>query len=113
MHKTKDNGGRRATLATRKPLLPVPAFKSLEEAARFWSTHDTTEYEMEDLDETIEVSPSFKARLQRRKAERLAELLGLAPEQWQKTQKIARRKKMPSQTLLKRWIDEGLQREVA
>jgi len=113
MHKTKRNGERRASLAKQKSLLPVPTFKSLEEEARFWDTHDTTEYEMEDLDETIEVSPSFKARLQRRKAERLAELLGLAPDQWQKTLKVARRKKMPSQTLLKRWIDEGLQREAA
>lgn len=114
MHKTKKrNNARRASPAKQKTLLPVPTFETLEEEARFWGTHDTTEYKMEDLDETIEVSQSFKARLQKRKAVRLAELLGLAPEQWQKTQKIARRKKMPTQAVLKRWIDEGLQREAA
>lgn len=114
MHKTKKrNRPRRAAPIKPKTLLPTPTFKTLEEEARFGDTHDTTEYEMEDLDETIEVSPSFKAHLQKRKAERLAELLGLGPEQWQKTQKIARRKRMPTHAVLKRWIDEGLQREAA
>lgn len=110
MHKTK-NGKGRASSSRRKALLPVPAFKSLEEEAHFWDTHDTTEYDLEDLNETIEVSQSFKASLEKRKAERLAELLGLAPEQRQKSLKIARSKRTTFQTLMKRWIDEGLQRE--
>ena len=113
MRKTKKNDARRIAAAKRGSRLPVPPFKNLEEEARFWETHDTTAYELEDLDETIEVSKSFKARLETRRAERLAQLLGLAPDQWQKTREVARRKRMPSQALMKRWIDEGLQREAA
>jgi len=39
---------------------------------------------LEDLNETIEISKAFEVRFENKRAERLAELLGLAPDQWQK-----------------------------
>ncbi len=112
MQKIKENKhGRSST--KRKALKPVPNFKSLEEEAHFWDTHDTTEYDLEDLDETIEVAGSLKARIEKRRAGRLAALLKLEPKHLRATQRIARRKGTTSEALLKTWIDEGLQREIA
>ncbi len=112
MPKTRENRHRRS-LARRKTLKPVPNFKSLEEEAHFWDTHDTTEYALEDLDETIEVAGPLKARVEKRRAERLAALLKLEPKHLRATQRIARRKGVTSDVLIKTWIDEGLRRETA
>jgi hypothetical protein len=97
----------------RKTLKPVPNFKSLEEEANFWDTHDTTEYALDDLDETIEVAGPLKARVEKRRAERLAALLKLEPEQLRATRKIAQRKGITSEILIKTWINDGLRRESA
>ncbi|NUO79029.1 hypothetical protein HUU05_03055 [candidate division KSB1 bacterium] len=50
---------------SKKALKPVPVFKSLEEEANFWDTHDTTEYELEDLDEPLEIGGPLKARVEK------------------------------------------------
>jgi len=107
----KKNNKRRRISTKRKALKPVPSFKNLEEEANFWDTHDTTEYALEDLDETIEVAGPLKASVEKRRAERLAALLKLEPKHLRATQRIARRKGTTSEALLKTWIDEGLQRE--
>ena len=110
MPKTRENKhGRSST--KRKALKPVPNFKSLEEEAHFWDTHDTTEYDLEDLDETIEVAGPLKDRIEKRRAERLAALLKLEPKYLRAAQRIARRKGATSDALIKTWIDEGLRRE--
>lgn len=111
MQKTKGNKSRRSL--GRKALKLVPNFKSLEEEAHFWDTHDSTEYDLEDLDETIEVGGPLKARVEKRRAERLATLLKLEPKHLRTTQRLARRKGTTSEALLKAWINEGLQREAA
>jgi hypothetical protein len=111
MPNVKGNNKRSRSSTKRKPLKPVPNFNSLEEEARFWGTHDTTEYALEDMDETIEVVGPLKARVEKRRAERLAALLKLEPKHLRATQRIARRKGTTSEALLKTWIDEGLRRE--
>jgi hypothetical protein len=50
---------------------PIPEFKTEKEEADFWATHDTTEYDFEDTDEEITLSPSFKAKIEARRRERL------------------------------------------
>jgi hypothetical protein len=112
MPKTKENKRSRPS-TRRKTLKPVPNFKSLEEEARFWDTHDTTEYGLEDLDETIEVAGPLKARVEKRRAERLETLLKLERAQLRATRKIAQRKGITAEILIKAWIDEGLRREEA
>lgn len=96
---------------SKKALKPVPVFKSIEEEARFWDTHDTTEYELEDMDEPLEVGGRLKASVEKRRAERLAALLKLEPKRLRATQRLARRKGVTSEVLIKTWIDEGLRRE--
>lgn len=113
MQKTRENNNRNRLSARRKALKPVPDFKNLEEEANFWDTHDTTEYDLEDLRETIEIAGPLKARIEKRRAERLAAFLKLEPKQLRTTQRIARRKGVASETLIKTWIDEGLRREAA
>jgi len=110
MKNLKENNKRSRPSTKRKTLKPVPNFKSLEEEAHFWDTHDTTEYAWEDIDETIEVGGPLKARVEKRRAERLAALLKLEPKHLRATQRIARRKGTTSEALLKTWIDEGLRR---
>ncbi|MGH7454983.1 MAG: hypothetical protein ACRENG_26740, partial [bacterium] len=56
-------------------LKPVSNFTSLEEEAHFWDTHDTTEYALEDMDETLEVVGPLKARVEKRRAERRVALV--------------------------------------
>lgn len=113
MQKTKENDSRTRLSARRKTLKPVPDFKNLEEEAHFWDTHDTTEYDLEDLNETIELAGPLKARIEKKHAERLAALLKLEPKQLRTTQRLARRKGVASETLIKTWIAEGLRREAA
>ncbi len=98
---------------SKKALKPVPVFKSLEEEARFWDTHDTTEYDLEDSAEPLEVGGALLARVEKRRAERLAALLRLEPKRLRATQRLARRKGVTSEVLIKVWIDEGLRRESA
>ncbi len=113
MQKAKENNNSKRSSTRRKALKPVPNFKSLEEEALFWDTHDTTEYDLEDLNETIELAGPLRARIEKKHAERLAALLKLEPKQLRTTQRIARRKGVASETLIKTWIDEGLRREAA
>lgn len=109
----KVNNRRSRHSSKRKALKPIPDFKSLEEEANFWDTHNTTEYAWKDLDEPFEAGGPLKAGVEKRRAERLAALLKLEPKHWRATQRIARRKGTTSEALLKTWIDEGLQREAA
>jgi len=85
----------------------------MEEEARFWDMHDTTEYAWEDLDETIEVSGPLKHNLEARRRAREKAKLELEPHQLRAAQKIARRKRVSYLTLIKRWIDEAIARESA
>jgi hypothetical protein len=111
MLKPKKNGKHRHQSSKGKVLKAVPDFKSIQEEAHFWDTHDTTEYALEDLEETIEVAGPLKARIEKRRAERLATLLKLDPKQLHATLKIARQRGISSSALIKSWIDEGLRRE--
>lgn len=80
------NGNRRSH--SPKALKPVPVFKSLEEEANFWDTHDTTEYDLEGLDETIGLAGALRVRVEKRRIERLAALLELALKQVQATRNV-------------------------
>ena len=46
-----------------KKLKLVPHFKTLQEEADFWDTHDSMEYELEDTDEMVELADDQKAQI--------------------------------------------------
>jgi hypothetical protein len=70
----------------------IPRFRSDRDAANFWATHDSAPYASALREERIAANP----RLRRRVA---------------LVKKVARRKSVPYQTLLRRWIAEGLAKD--
>ncbi|NIR68734.1 hypothetical protein GWN42_03050 [candidate division KSB1 bacterium] len=73
-------------------------FNSFEEIEAFWETHSTAEYwdEMEDLD--LQLSPSLKAKLERKK---LYQLLGFSTEQIAEIEVKAKQENVDSKELIR------------
>ncbi len=78
----------------------LPNTDSIEELARFWDTHDLTDFE-EDLEEAAE--PVFV----RAKGTSLS--IDLQPTEAQHLKRIARSKGVKETTVLRQWILERLQ----
>jgi len=75
---------------------PLPEhFDSLEEAAEFWDTHDSADYEeyMRDVEFDIDIK-------------RRTYLISLDGELYRKVENIARKKGVPTETLVNLWIEE-------
>ena len=91
----------------------LPNFKNEEEEAKFWATHSSADYwdEFEDVEEPIELEPELKKRIMQNANKRLL-TLRLEPYQIDVAKKIARRKSIGYQTLMRMWISEGIKREV-
>ncbi len=81
----------------------IPEFETLEEAAEFWDTHDSTEFE----DEFEEVEIKFVRPLQH------AIELDVDTPLLDALFAFARAHGVPFDELVRRWIAEGLAREAA
>jgi predicted DNA binding CopG/RHH family protein len=81
----------------------IPDFKSDEEAAEWWDTHDSTEYEHDT--EPVEVS------FPRPKLKQVC--LRLHPTQIDRLKEIAASKGIGYQTLLRMWVAERVRHEQA
>ena len=77
----------------------LPTTDSIEELARFWDTHDLTDFE-EDLEEAAE--PVFV------RANGTSLSIELQPMEAQRLKKIARSKGIKETTVLRQWILERL-----
>jgi predicted DNA binding CopG/RHH family protein len=86
----------------------VPSFKTLEEEARFWDTHDSTEYELEDTDETIELPEGQKAEIIARWKQYKNITIRLNRQQSEAIEKIARQKKIHYRSLIREWIEQHI-----
>lgn len=87
-----------AKSSTKKSRDPLSKhFSSLEEAAEFWDTHDSGEYEefMEDV----------KCEFDIKKTTHLISIDGIL---YDKVRAIAKKKRVPADKLLTRWIEEKL-----
>ncbi|KKR47746.1 MAG: hypothetical protein UT84_C0057G0008 [Candidatus Curtissbacteria bacterium GW2011_GWA1_40_16] len=49
----------------KKNKLPIPEFKSIEEMANFWDTHDTEDYQWEPAPEVIRLDESTKKAIEK------------------------------------------------
>lgn len=80
--------------------------------AKFVEGHDLAPHlkEMELVDQTLALAPELAERIRERAKKRL---IALRLPQWQieGARKIARRKKVPYQALMRAWIGEGLRQE--
>ena len=90
----------------------LPHFKSAEDEAKFWETHSAANYldQLKEVDDLFVLSPSLIHRIKNHAKKKLISLR-LAVWEIQAAKKIAKRKKIPYQTLLRQWIDEGLKHQ--
>jgi predicted DNA binding CopG/RHH family protein len=91
----------------------IPEFKSEEEEALFWDTHDSTEY-VENL-ETIEISisPELENKILTKRELKKPITLRLELNQIEAVKEIANKKGLPYQTLIRIWIVEGIRKEIS
>ena len=89
----------------------LPEFNSEEEEARFWDTHDTIEYLDEFKSVEIEVTPELEERILTKRELKKQVTLRLDPAQIENVKRIASRKGLPYQTLIRMWITEAIQQE--
>jgi predicted DNA binding CopG/RHH family protein len=86
-----------------KNLKPIPEFKSLDEEADFWNTHDSTEYvDWSKARKTVfpNLRPSTESISLRLPSPLLARIKGLANE-----------KDIPYQSLMKVFLSERVEKE--
>ncbi len=81
----------------------IPSFNNVEEEAAFWDTHDATDY----LDQGRPVKIVVEGEL----AERLT--LRLAPDDRDALTELAKAKGVGPASLIRIWVRERLQHEVA
>jgi hypothetical protein len=77
----------------------IPQIDSIEELAKFWDTHDITDFE-DELEEVEE--PVFDRGTQ------ATMRIRLPPEQAEALRRIARSKGMDEAELVKEWVNEKL-----
>lgn len=89
-----------------------PKFRSEKEEAEFWDAHNSLDYIESDEPVEIEVDHELAARAgEREKTKRVT--LRLRVSQIEAAKKIAVRKDIPYQTLIRSWIAEAIRREKA
>ena len=88
-----------------KKFNPVPQFKTLQEEADFWDTHDSMEYELEDTDEMVELSNNQKSQIRKRWEKCKRATIQLNPEQLNAVEIIAKRKQVDYRELIHEWVN--------
>lgn len=103
-----------------EPATSIPDFKSDDEAAEFWSTHDSSLVwdQMEDVTHNpppeLAVGPGRAgSRVRKRPPEGRMDLvsLRLPPELIDEVKAVAEKRHLPYQTLIRSWIGERLDEE--
>jgi predicted DNA binding CopG/RHH family protein len=96
-----------------KPAKSVPEFRTIEEEAQWWDTHDTSElWKNAKPVRPIRLPPDqVKFIHERAAARKQAISIRLDKEQIEAAKRIAARKSIGYQTQLRMWIAEGLSRD--
>lgn len=89
----------------------IPEFKSEEEEALFWDEHDTTEFIEEFEPVEVEIAPELKDKILSKRELKKAVTLRLEPSQIEAIKKIAAKKGLPYQTLIRMWLTEKIDKE--
>lgn len=88
-------------------MLKIPIFKTAEEEAEFWETHDVSDCWGELEEVKVELAPKLKAQIKSRaNLKRVA--LRLSQEQITAAKQIANNRGIPYQTLMRMWSVEGI-----
>jgi len=96
MRKPKTNNQSKAAVRPSKQKR-IPKFRSEKEEAKFWDTHDSTDFlsELKEDTETVFVRPEMG-------------LIEVRPETWRRLVKEAKRRRTTPQRLVNRWLEAGL-----
>ena len=90
----------------------IPEFENEREMAEFWDTHSVADYWEQLEPEEVELSPELAAKAaERQRTKRVT--LRLRISQIEAAKEIARKKDIPYQTLMRSWIAQGIERELA
>jgi predicted DNA binding CopG/RHH family protein len=98
-----------------KKIKRIPKFKSAEEEAKFWDTHDTMDYpdEFVDVEEPIEISPALIEKVLKANQGRKQLLtLRMTPKQIEIARKIAATRGCGYQTQIRMWVVAGIVKEI-
>ena len=94
-----------------KSVEEIPKFKSEEEEIKFWKTHSMIDI-IDKLPEVkVQISGELKKRIEEHKNKKLL-TLRLDPAQIEKAKDIAIQKGLGYLTLMRNWIQEGIEREL-
>ncbi|MDI6792207.1 MAG: CopG family antitoxin [bacterium] len=89
----------------------IPQFKSENEEAKFWATHNFMDY-IDDTEEIeVEIAPSLVKTIKERREEIPSIKIKLDSDQLITLREIATSKRVDYLTLFQEWIIEGVQRE--
>jgi predicted DNA binding CopG/RHH family protein len=89
----------------------VPQFRSEKEEAEFWDTHSFTEY-LQDLESAeLSLSPMLRETIKKRISEKVRITMWLNKRYIEEAQRIADKKGIPYQTLLREWVAEAIEKE--
>jgi len=89
----------------------IPDFKSEEEEIEFWETHSMVDILNELPEVKVEISGELKKRIEDHKKKKLL-TLRLDPAQIDKAKEIAIKKGIGYLTLMRNWIQQGIEREL-
>ena len=82
--------------------MKIPEFKTIEDMARFWDSHDITDFE----DQLIEVKEPLFEKMKSRIIS-----VKLDSEQYEKLKKIAHQKKLNTLSLVSQWVTKQIEVE--
>ena len=80
----------------------IPEFKTIEEMARFWDSHDITDFEDQLTEVKEPIFQKMKSRIISFK---------LDSEQYEKLKKIADQKKLNTVSLVNQWVTKQIEDE--
>jgi hypothetical protein len=82
--------------------MKIPEFKTIEEMARFWDSHDVTDFENQLIEVEEPIFEKMKSRIISVK---------LDSEQYEKLKKIANQKKLNTISLVSQWVTKQIEVE--
>lgn len=89
----------------------TPTFRSDQQAADFWASHDSAGYASRLKEQPVTVDAALRRRVAERAEAKKPVTLRLENQQIIRAKELARRKSVPYQTLMRMWIAEGLAKE--
>ncbi len=109
----KRKSSKKKKIKNLKSLDQIPKFKTEDEEAEFWDSHSAAELIVKGLleDVKVEITGDLRKKVEEHKKKQLISLR-LNPRQVQKAKEIAIKKGIGYLTLMRNWIQEGIEREL-